>query len=189
MSCKHYCWNGDYWCNKDNRRVSDSEYYKYCRNYSYSDCPTYKKQDSTGCYLTTIVCHILGKNDNDIVLNKMRKFRDRILQKDKKYELLLKDYDTIGPLISGYIASDYFNNYLSEKLYNRILVPIVKQLDKKQYEGAVKMYENMTLSLINYYGLNNIYNDLKENEYYLESFDQSIAGHGRNNYLAKKLSL
>lgn len=189
MSCINYRWNGDYWCDKKKARVSDADYYKYCRNYGYSDCPIYKQDTSSGCYLTTIICKILGKNDNDSVLDKMRKFRDSVLQKDVKYAQILKDYDTIGPLLSNCIANDYFNGYLSEKLYNRILVPISIQLDKKQYEGAVKMYENMTLSLINYYGLSNMYKDLKSNNNYLEYFDQSVAGHGYNNYLAKKLSL
>lgn len=190
MSCQFYKWNGDYWCTKNNCRVTDSNYYKYCRNYGYSDCPTYKSGSSSGCYLTTIVCHVLNKQDNDYVLNTMRTFRDNYLQKDKKYEQLLKDYDNMGPIIAEWIMNDKNNQDIASKLYDNVLVKIASELDNKHYELAVTLYEDMTLELIKHYGLESLYNSLKGNNYYLETFDQSTSGHGiKQKHLEKLFAL
>ncbi len=42
MSCPFYTWNSDYYCIKKKERCPDEIYYKYCRNYDYTDCPIYK---------------------------------------------------------------------------------------------------------------------------------------------------
>ena len=186
MSCQYYKWNGDYWCIKNNCRVTDANYYKYCRNYNYSDCPIYKHHESGGCYLTTLVCQVLKKEDNDYVLNSMRKFRDNVLQKDEKYEQLLKDYDNMGPIIAEWILNDHNSFSLANDLYNKVLTKIALQIDKQNYNIAINLYQDMTLSLINHYGLAELYDSLKKNDYYLESFNQANAGHGiRQKHLAK----
>lgn len=66
---------------KKDCRVDDGTYRKYCRDYNYDECPIYKHQESSSCFITTVACQILGKEDNDPVLNDFRKFRGNILQK------------------------------------------------------------------------------------------------------------
>lgn len=182
MSCRYYCWNGgsffgDYWCQKDNKKVSENDYRKYCRDYNYSSCPIYKKSDS-GCFLTTIICNVLNKKDNDIVLENMRYFRNNVLQKDKEFEVLLKDYDNIGPLIAQSISLDKDRNYLCQKLYDDVLFSISSDIENKNYKRAIIHYEVMTLSLINYYGYKHCYNNMRDNEYDYE-IAQDKLGHGK----------
>ena len=90
MSCTYYRWNGDYWCDKNNRSVNSDTYSRYCKGYYYDECSVYKRDDSIGgCFITTIVCDTLGKSDDDRVLNNLRYFRDNVLQKNSKYTYLL----------------------------------------------------------------------------------------------------
>ena len=122
MSCKYYSWNGigifgDYYCDKEKCKVSDDYYQKYCKGYNYNNCPNFKKNNDSGCFLTTIVCNILKKEDNDIVLDKMRMFRDNVLQKDIHYMDILKDYDNIGPVIAQCMILDKDKMKLAEGLY------------------------------------------------------------------------
>lgn len=177
MSCPFYNFRqGDYHCNKKGDYVNSDTYYKYCRNYDYNDCPIYKQQDSSGCYLTTIVCDILGKLDDGRVLNTMRKFRDQELQTNPEYINLLKRYDMVGPLIAKNIQNDKDKMQLSNYLYSSILEPICKHIENKEIEKAVTLYEVMTLSLVNYYRLKKFYNeiDLSDKNYFKNSL-----GHGR----------
>lgn len=177
MSCPFYTFRqGDYYCAKNEKYVNSDTYYKYCRNYDYNDCPIYKQQDSSGCYLTTIVCDILRKSDDCIVLNTMRKFRDQELQNNPEYIDLLKKYDMVGPIIAKNIQNDKNNVILSNYLYSSVLEPVCKHIENKEIEKAITLYEVMTLSLVNYYGLKKFYNgiDLSDERYYTTSL-----GHGK----------
>ena len=123
MSCPYYTFRqNDYYCSKNANYVNSDTYYKYCRKYDYDDCPIYKREDSTsGCYLTTIVCSVLAKEDDNKVLNSLRNFRDNTLQKNEKYYDILKAYDIIGPKISDNINQDkdrfIMANYLYETFF------------------------------------------------------------------------
>ncbi len=161
MSCSYYCFRqGDYYCNKKQDYVNSDVYYRYCRNWSYDECPIYKQMSSSGCYLTTIVCQILGKRDNDIVLEKLRWFRDTIMYNDRNYDKLLLGYDVIGPMIASCLASDRDNKAIANYLYNAILMMICKKLEEGEVDRSVEIYRVMTLSLVNYYGLKKVYNSI-----------------------------
>lgn len=175
MSCPYYTFReNDYYCQKKSNYVNSDTYYRYCRNYSYDECPIYKQTETSNCYLTTIVCNILHKKDDDQILNTLRNFRDNVLQRDKKYYKILKDYDTIGPIISEKIANDKDKLLLSKYLYQSILIPTATNINNNNYEKAITIYEIMTLSLINYYGLKHQYNSQE----YSQIFNPSTAGHG-----------
>ena len=182
MSCSYYTFRqNDYYCNKKGDYVNSDVYYKYCRNYDYDDCPIYKQEDSSGCYLTTIVCDILNKKDNDKVLNTLRNFRDNVLQKDKEYYDILKDYDIIGPIISSKISSDKDREIIAKYLYNAFLTPITENINNKEHSKAIKSYKTMTLYLINHYNLINTYILMHNyNKHNLNSnFNPKTAGHGK----------
>lgn len=182
MSCTYYSWKGgffgDYWCNKKDCRVDSDTYRKYCRDYNYDECPIYKHTESSGCFITTLACQILGKCDNHPVLNNLRNFRDNVLQQDKKYEEVLKQYDCIGPMIADALNNDKDKIMLSLDLYNYSILPISKAIDDKNYDKAITHYQYMTLYLVNYYGLKDEYNNIKDNNYNYETFNQETAGHG-----------
>lgn len=186
MSCTFYKWDsgfffGDYYCTKQNKAVDSETYSKYCRDYNYSECPIYKHQESSGCFITTVVCDILGTKDNDKTLETLRNFRDNVLQKNKKYYHLLKLYDNMGPKIADAILHDSDNRKLSTFLFNDIIKPISKQIEQKNYDRAINNYELMMLSLINYYGFKHDYNNAVDRDYnYQEKeFNPRLSGHGR----------
>ena len=172
---------GDYYCEKKKDYVNSDTYYRYCRGYYYDECPTYKYEESSGCFLTTIVCGTLGFSDDNPVLNMLREFRDNILQKDPKYFNLLLKYDVIGPLISNNIFNDKEKLKLAMDLYSKCLVPICNYISIKNYDKAVSLYENMTLSLVDYYGLKELYNSIVLDG----NFIAKQAGHGRSLKSAK----
>lgn len=184
MSCTYYKYNsglftGDYWCQKTNQRVDDDSYHKYCRDYNYDECPIYNYTETSGCYITTIVCEILNHPDNNEALNTLRQFRDNILQTDKQYEDLLKEYDSIGPIIANKLREDKDRKELADILYKYNIVPISNLIKKEQYENAIRCYKHITEYLITRYDLKIIHNYLKKNNYGFDNYDQSKGGHGK----------
>lgn len=55
MSCPYYWYDNHYACRKTGKDVNEDVYYKFCKNYDYDDCPIYKGQDTSGCFLTSPV--------------------------------------------------------------------------------------------------------------------------------------
>ena len=53
-----------------------------------------------GCYITTMICDVLGKEDTCEALEVLRSFRNDVLQKDEKYAPILYEYDVVGPKIA-----------------------------------------------------------------------------------------
>lgn len=176
MSCSYYTFRqGDYYCTKKGDYVSSDTYYSYCKGYYYDDCPIYKHEESSGCFLTTIVCDSIGLQDNNPVLNTLRAFRNNILQQNPIYYDILKYYDSIGPVIAKKISEDKEKSKLSKYLYSSILIPICNYISINNYEEAITKYEAMTLSLINYYGLKKQYNSIE----FKNDFIPEKSGHGR----------
>lgn len=183
MSCTYYRWNGgifgDYWCDKKDCRVDSDTYYKNCRDFNYDECPIYRHSESSGpCFITTVLCEILGLPDNHETLNTLRAFRDNILQKDKQYEEILKIYDIIGPMLAYRLKIDKNKEQLASELYNLSLLPIIEEIKNKNYAKAIKHYIYMTLSLISSYNLRTTYNSLKDIGFECSNFNQKTAGHG-----------
>ena len=153
MSCPYYSFKdgligGDYWCDVKNKSVPSSQYSLYCRGYNYSNCVIYKSKNgsSSGCFITTVVRDILGKKDDDKLLNNLRGFRDNILQKDKKYAEILQDYDNIGPRIADCLWCDKDAKQMAKGIYNTALVPINQMIINKEYDKACEKYYLLTLS-------------------------------------------
>lgn len=184
MACTYYSFKGgffggDYWCDKKDCRVDEDTYYKYCKNYNYDECEIYKQSNSSGCFITTIICHTLGKQDDDRILQTLRSFRDNILQKDEKYYDILKEYDTIGPIIADCIANDQYKEIVAEETYQKSIIPIYYLIYHKKYDEAITRYQLMTQLLIDYYSLNEEYAKIKSQNYNYEDFTPETAGHGK----------
>lgn len=185
MSCDFYEYQsgflcGDYYCKIKKDTINSDTYYKYCRGYNYQECPIYihERNSSSGCFITTVVCNILGKNDDDKVLNNLRSFRDNILVPNKKYHDILKEYDVIGSRVSEFIVNDKDREKMAVGIYENAILPINERINQKDYDTAVEMYYIMTLSLVNYYGLKHDYNRIKDRNYNNFEFNEKTAGHG-----------
>ena len=91
MSCSYYTFRqNDYYCTKKGDYVNSDTYYRYCKGYYYDECPIYRHEESSGCYLTTIVCkktHILEQKKHKSVSfrNKLRLPIKRTAEKHKLY--------------------------------------------------------------------------------------------------------
>lgn len=171
---------GKFYCEKRLERHGANEYAcdRFCKAYSRSSNVSnsayeYSKyHGSSGCYLTTIICKILGFNDNCIYLNKMRNFRTNVLQKDEKYKRLLVEYDIIGPKISKFLENDPLNKQIALNCFNRYIVPIINYIDTNK-DMAISEYINMTNMLKGLYNIN-----LEVDNKVIENAKISESGHG-----------
>lgn len=134
--------NGEYYC---------GERYEY---YPASDstCWSFKpREDGGGCYLTTIVCNILGYADNGNILNTLRKFRDNVMRNNNAYQYLLDEYDIVGPKIAACIEHDAAKQELALLMKERYILPVYEYLQQKNYAAAVSQYKEMVLYLKQHY--------------------------------------
>lgn len=173
----------NYICNLNGEYIPNHYVDNYCKyDYKVSNCPFYKDYGpvSSSCFITTITCDILGKKDNDIVMQKLRNFRDNILQKNEEYYEILKQYDVIGPIVVDNLMNDSEKELFTPILYS-ILDRITKLIDEKDYESAVERYRIMTLLLINRYNLKHLFNDIAYDNfgYNNDNFNPETSGHGK----------
>jgi len=131
-----------------------------------------KKITEPDCYLTTIICDILGMSDNCEILTIMRSFRNNVLQKDLRYLGILMEYDTIGPKISECLKNDEDALWIAKELLENFIKPIIVNISSKNYEDAINMYINMTSWLKENYCIDN-------KVVVVSDYDQSKGGHGR----------
>ena len=184
MSCKYYQWQsgifgGDYYCIKEKCIIETDHYKSYCRDWNYDKCPIYNHTESSGCFITTVVCQILGHNDNQPVLNNLRNFRDNVLQKDNQYEEILKEYDFIGPIIADCIINDPDREHLAQAIYSGGLLGINQNIIEGNYDNAVYNYKKLTEYLKVRYKLEKQCAELKANNYGCTNYDQTKGGHGK----------
>ena len=182
--------SGDtYHCTKIDNDVPYDTYNRYCTSYSYSDCPNYKYEEpSSGCYLTTITCDILGLPDNNLYLSTLRKFRKSYLQKHPETIQILEQYDFIGPLLAKRINNDKNKKQLALQLLKEYIRPIVDKMTLKfngNYEWEINTYIQMTQMLIKKYGLETLALTIPGTEKYSLLDDCSAYGHGRTKKIGK----
>lgn len=122
-----------------------------------------------GCFITTIVCDVLGLDDHCEVMETLRKFRGDVLQKDEQYKDILFEYDTVGPKIAEEIRKEDPSFALA--LYNIFLKPISNLIKKNKKEEAISNYINMTHMLEGFYCIS--LDDDMPNDY-----DYHVGGHG-----------
>lgn len=186
MSCKYseyecgscyYLRDMDY----DSRMFNDSSNVKghciYLKNCYYPDdkiCNHYVNRDSYvpggGCFITTIVCKMLGFDDKCGILNTLRNFRNNVMQKDEKYKGILYEYDTVGPKIAENLLEEN-DMELVHGMFNFFIQPTVRLIEENKKEEAITRYMEMTKSLENYYGIK--YDGIVSNNY-----DYTKGGHG-----------
>ena len=187
--CPYYEWkggwlSGDYFCQKKQENINSTQYEKYCtKSYEsggYGDCPIYKYEEpSSGCFITTIVCDILGLEDKNIYLMLLRKFRDNYLQKNPNTIAILEEYDFIGPVISKRIAMEENKDTVAQQLFLNYLVPVFDDIVSDNYAEAIKKYTKMVQGLIKKYKLETLSLTIPGSSTYDYNKDYSSYGHGR----------
>lgn len=185
MSCKYEDQCGScYWLrdmDNDSRMFEGSSNEKghciYLKNCYYPDdkiCSNYKDREKYvpggGCYITILVCDILGYDDKCGILETLRGFRNNIMQKNSEYQEILYEYDVAGPQIAKSLKEDN-DLELVNGILDFYILPTIGYVREKKYKEAVDRYKNMTKSLEEYYGI-------EYNKNIPTSYDYTRGGHG-----------
>ena len=155
-----------------------------CYYYPGDSCSHQKprEQSSSSCYITTIICNVLGYSDDSPVLNTLREFRDNYLQKDPKYLKLLMEYDVVGPTLAYFIEDEYKKTQDKEMwtlFYNFYLSQTANLISENKYDEAIDRYKEMVDSLKDYFGTRDL-------TVTIENYDMSKGGHGKVKLLERK---
>lgn len=149
MSCSYYTFrNNDYYCLKKGDYVNSDVYQRYCKNYSYDECPIYKgNQDSGGCYLTTACVEAKGLPDDCEELTILRNFRDHWLKKQPGGAEEIAEYYATAPQIVTEINKRADAREIWNELYGALVAPCAQMIQAGAMEQARKLYREMSLSL------------------------------------------
>lgn len=112
-----------------------------------------------GCYITTIVCTLLGYPDDCETLNLMRSFREDYLKMHNRYLPVLYEYDQIGPIISEKLQEEN-DIRLAIFLLQGFILPCSIAYKSGRPKEALTIYQNMVNMLKNRYELTDIAIDL-----------------------------
>ncbi len=137
---------------------------------NYSRLGSYKP---SGCYITTIMCEILGYSDDCEILTVMRAFRDEYLKLHAEYIPILLEYDQIGPKICEKIREDEDNYRLALEAMKYYLLPCASAYKSGNPLEALKIYQNMIQRLRIMYGLESFVIDINA------PYDIDTVGKGR----------
>lgn len=128
------------------------------------------------CFITTALVHILKMDDKCIELETLRAFRHNYMQKRPECADMLKQYDTVGPIIAKVLYSlpkDVQYNEASH-IFKVYIKGSVNYIAKGKYEEAVELYSMMTNTLVRKYLFSYTVGEELWNK-----IDSSNAGHGK----------
>ncbi len=149
MSCPYYWYNNHFACRKSGKDVNEDIYYKYCRNYDYGDCPIYKGNDTSGCFLTSACTEAKGLPDDCYELTTLRRFRDEYLAKQECGPCEIRHYYQTAPSIVAKIKAGFYADAVFDKIYDELVVPCVKLIEQGKLERAHEIYREYILMLEN----------------------------------------
>lgn len=149
MSCPYYWWNHNYACRKTGKDVSEDVYYKYCRNYDYSDCPIYKQErpSDSSCYLTTACIRARNLPDDCEELTTLRWFRDNYLNTFAEGHADILRYYEVAPQIVEAIEKLPNAAEVFEEIYQNYILQCVELVKTRCYSEAHKQYRELALLL------------------------------------------
>ena len=147
MSCPYYWWNHHYACRKSEKDVNEDIYYKYCRDYNYRDCPVYKRNDTSGCFLTSACVQAKNLTDDCHELTILRRFRDGYMRDKSTGPADICEYYNIAPMIVEKIQQLPNALEVFEKIYNELVLPCVSMIESGKNEEAYATYRDYTKML------------------------------------------
>ena len=147
MSCPYYWYNYHYACRKSGKDVNEDTYDKYCKNYDYGDCPIYKGNDTSGCFLTSACVEAKGLPDDCYELTTLRKFRDEFLAKQECGKCEIEHYYHVAPAIVDRINASKDSIAVFERIYDELVVPCIKMIEGSNFFGAHMHYRDYVVKL------------------------------------------
>lgn len=106
-----------------------------------------EKHYKCDCFITTVVCHIMGKDETCDELAVLRAFRDDYLLKNEETVPLVEQYYKEAPDMAYTIANDW--GFCTE-LYQNYIVPIVDSITSGNKSSAVSQYQEMFYAVKSY---------------------------------------
>lgn len=140
MGCTYYYWNGGYACRKTGKNVDEDTYYKYCRNYDYGDCPIFKGNQDSGCFLTTACVEMKGLPDNCYELNTLRHFRDTYMKSTTTGVEDIKEYYSIAPQIITAIDKKKNSKKIYNDMYEELITHCIELINEGKNQEAYMFY-------------------------------------------------
>lgn len=174
--------NGKFRCDRDysyhyaNASACGNECWAYSRDESLAKDAINRSlsyQNSSGCYLTTITCEILGLDDNNEYLQTLRRFRKEKLQKDNKYKEILVQYDIVGPIIAKKLKEDKYSDNIAINLLNLGISKTCDFIKQGNDLEAIRVYTTMTKLLIDGYHI-----DVTPTAEQINNANLKASGHG-----------
>ena len=147
MSCPYYWYNYHYACRKSGKDVNEDIYGKYCSGYDYSDCPIYKGNDTSGCFLTSACVEARGLSDDCYELTTLRNFRDKYLAKQECGKCEIAHYYHVAPAIVERINKQSNRREIFDRIYNELVLPCIQMIEASNFEGAHMHYRDYVQSL------------------------------------------
>lgn len=114
----------------------------------YSPGESVDSGSDSGCYLTTACINSRGLADNCLELQVLRKFRDKILVPSSAGKKLVREYYSIAPEIVQAVNEQGIEQ--AEIVWKNVYGDIRKAISlisKRDFDGAVRHYKEMTLKL------------------------------------------
>ena len=147
MSCPYYWYDNHYACRQSGKDVNEDIYYKYCRNYDYDDCPIYKGQDSSGCFLTSACVEAKGLPDDCHELAVLRRFREGYLRSLPEGRNEIAEYYFVAPQIVTEIKKQADSIAVFESIYEKLVKPCVDMIERGENENAHTLYRSTVQQL------------------------------------------
>lgn len=114
----------------------------YCSSFAQREsCHDVEKK--SGCFVTTAVYEILGKDDNCYELEVLRKFRDTKLLTDEDLKDLVHQYYEISPRLVNIIKSHPSQKEFSQYLLNHYIQNIIVAIESDKDMEAISLYQEM----------------------------------------------
>lgn len=151
----------------DRNEAYCSEYHKYY-NPNSKACSTYfvyddARNNNPGCYLTTLVCEIMGMDDNSSYLQTLRNFRENYMKKEPSLYPILYEYDIVGPVIVDNLKEDSFKHIRGLMMLENYIKPIVQKINNQEYSVAIDKYVEMVTDLKDFYHIDTPNIEIQEN--------------------------
>ena len=177
MKCTFEKWgankySGPSYCLKADRGVEHGYFCKYCSSGNYDKCSIYQENQQEDCFFRAILEKIGKLDDNNIILESLKKFRREILENNNscryvnkilEYRKLLVMHDRISPVIANAIRNTSINTIdeFLNIIHNTYIIPINNFIIENQTEKAIDYYKKMLELLIVNFSLNQEYASMK----------------------------
>ncbi len=81
----------------------------------------------------------------------LNNFRVEVLEKDARYEDMLREYDVVGPALANFITNDSNSVELCKKICSVCLLDILYMIKEEKYTEALDKYKELIELLKDYY--------------------------------------